>query len=125
MSNESLKPNKKLIEVSIPLDSINRSCTKEKHIMQGHPQTIHPFFARRPLAAARAVLFASLVDDPGNSLPEKEAKKERQRLHKLIGELVKWENTDNTSIFKKALTEIKKSYLINCLKFMTHFVVVE
>ena len=78
--------------------------------MQGHPQTIHPFFARRPLAAARAVLFASLVDDPGNSLPEKEAKKERQRLHKLIGELVKWENTDNTSIFKKALTEIKKSY---------------
>ena len=101
------KPNKKLIEVSIPLVSINRACKKEIPVIQGHPKSIHPFFARRPLAASRAVLFASLVDDPGNSLPEKEAKKERQRLHKLIEDMVKWENTDNTSIFKKALTEIK------------------
>ena len=57
---------KKLIEVALPLDDINREASREKSIRHGHPSTLHLWWARRPLAACRAVLFASLVDDPSN-----------------------------------------------------------
>src|SRR6202165_5584040 len=90
---------KKLIEVSIPLEVINRESAREKSIRHGHPSTMHLWWARRPLAACRAVLFASIVDDP-SSRPdlfptEDEQDVERQRLFGLIEQLVKWENTNN------------------------------
>lgn len=100
---------KKLIEVALPLDAINRESAREKSIRHGHPSTLHLWWARRPLAACRAVLFASLVDDPGNDLPEEEAAKERERLFRIIKELVKWENINNEVVLQAARDEILKS----------------
>ena len=60
-----VKGPKKLIEVALPLDEINAASKREKSIRHGHPSTLHLWWARRPLAAARAVLFAQLVNDPG------------------------------------------------------------
>ena len=104
---------KKLIEVALPLEAINKESAREKSIRHGHPSTLHLWWARRPLAACRAVLFASLVDDP-SSLPEQfptEADQdgERQRLFRLIEELVKWDNSNNRTILKAAHDEILKS----------------
>src|SRR5687767_11997704 len=59
-----MAPRRKLIEVALPLEAINRESAREKTIRHGHPSTLHLWWARRPLAACRAVLFASLVDDP-------------------------------------------------------------
>ena len=104
---------KKLIEVALPLEAINKESAREKSIRHGHPSTLHLWWARRPLAACRAVLFASLVDDP-SSLPEKfpteeQQDAERQRLFKIIEELVKWENINNESVLGRAKDEIMKS----------------
>jgi putative DNA methylase len=104
---------KKLIEVSLPLEAINREAAREKSIRHGHPSTLHLWWARRPLAACRAVLFASLVDDP-SSLPEQfpteeEQQRERRRLHNIIEELVKWENSNNETVLAKARAEIMRS----------------
>ena len=104
---------KKLIEVALPLDTINKESVREKSIRHGHPSTLHLWWARRPLAACRAVLFAQLVDDP-SSHPEKfptEAaqKKERERLFKIIEELVKWENINNERVLHAAREEILTS----------------
>ena len=93
-------PRKKLIEVALPLEAINREAVREKSIRHGHPSTLHLWWARRPLAACRAVLFASLVDDPGSrpdlypTLEAQEAK--RQELFRLIEELVKWGELQQT-----------------------------
>lgn len=104
---------KKLIEVAMPLDVINKASAREKSIRHGHPSTLHLWWARRPLATARAVLFASLVDDPSeheDKFPTPELQEtERKRLFKIIGELVEWENSGNEEIFANALAEIKKS----------------
>ncbi|MDE0017968.1 MAG: DUF1156 domain-containing protein [Candidatus Poribacteria bacterium] len=102
---------KKLIEVALPLDDINREAAREKSIRHGHPSTLHLWWARRPLAACRAVLFASLVDDPSNrdDLTEAEQEREREDLFDLIRELVKWENINNEHILEKARAEILKS----------------
>ena len=102
---------KKLIEVALPLDDINREAAREKSIRHGHPSTLHLWWARRPLAACRAVLFASLVDDPSNrdDLTEAEQERERERLFDLIREMVKWENISNEHILEKARAEILKS----------------
>lgn len=104
---------KKLIEVAMPLKEINNESAREKSIRHGHPSTLHLWWARRPLATARAVLFASLVDDPSEhpeKFPTPEAQDaERQRLFDLIGELVTWENSGDEKIFDRALAEIKKS----------------
>ena len=77
---------KKLIEVALPLDDINAACVREKSIRHGHPSTLHLWWARRPLAAARAVIFAQMVDDPGSipGLSEDQAVRERERLFDLI-----------------------------------------
>jgi putative DNA methylase len=87
---------KKLIEVALPLDAINKASAREKSIRHGHPSTLHLWWARRPLAAARAVIFAQMVDDPSANpdlFPtEKKQEKERQRLLKIIEDLVQWEN---------------------------------
>ena len=91
---------KKLIEVDLPLDKINRQSAREKSIRHGHPSTLHLWWARRPLAACRAVIFASMVDDPSSCLDEfpteDEQRTERERLHKIIRQLVKWESTDES-----------------------------
>lgn len=104
---------KKLIEVALPLEAINRESAREKSIRHGHPSTLHLWWSRKPLATARAVLFASLVDDPSahpDKFPtEEEQEKERQRLFGIIEELVKWENTNNEEVLNKAKEEILKS----------------
>ncbi|MDF2142626.1 DUF1156 domain-containing protein [Paenirhodobacter sp. CAU 1674] len=104
---------KKLIEVAIPLEAINAASAREKSIRHGHPSTLHLWWARRPLAAARAVLFAQLVDDP-SSLPEEfptpEAQEaERKRLFAIIEDLVKWENSTNEEVLERARAEIRRS----------------
>jgi putative DNA methylase len=103
----------KLIEVSLPLEAINRESAREKSIRHGHPSTLHLWWARRPLAACRAVLFASLVDDPSahpDEFPTEEAQeKERERLFAIIEELVKWENTTNEHVLNAAREEILRS----------------
>ena len=106
-------PRKKLIEVSIPLEAINVASAREKSIRHGHPSTLHLWWARRPLAACRAVLFAQLVDDP-SSWPDRfrteEAQDiERRRLHRIIEEMVPWEASDNETILNAARWEIARS----------------
>lgn len=110
----STKPiRKKLIEVSIPLEAINAASAREKSIRHGHPSTLHLWWARRPLAACRAVLFAQLVDDPSSwpdRFPTEEAQdSERRRLHKIIEEMVPWEASNNETILNKARWEIARS----------------
>lgn len=102
---------RKLIEVSIPLEDINAEAAREKSIRYGHPSTLHLWWARRPLAAARAVLFAQLVDDPSSNpkLTEEQRKVERERLHGIIRRLVKWENVNNDSLLREAHEEILRS----------------
>lgn len=104
---------RKLIEVALPLDAINRESAREKTIRRGHPSTLHLWWARRPLAACRAVLFASLVDDP-SSHPEQfrtveEQETERDRLFRIIEEFVKWENTTNETVLEAARKDIVRS----------------
>jgi putative DNA methylase len=144
--------NKKLIEVALPLEAINAASTREKSIRHGHPSTLHLWWARRPLATCRAVLFAQLVDDPSEhvdtlladpksraaaeadlkvrlrvwgerqgdrsedavvipkpTLEEVVADLERQRLFRIIEELVKWENSTNEEVLDRARAEILRS----------------
>ena len=105
--------NRKLIEVAIPLEAINAASAREKSIRHGHPSTLHLWWARRPLAACRAVLFAQLVDDPSghpDKFPTVEAvDEERKRLFKIIEDLVVWENSTNEEVLKRARAEIRKS----------------
>jgi putative DNA methylase len=104
---------KKLIEVALPLEAINRESAREKSIRHGHPSTLHLWWARRPLAACRAVLFASLVDDPSahpDRFPTEEAQQEeRERLFRIIEDLVKWENSNNRDVLETARAEIMAS----------------
>lgn len=113
MTSDSQAPKRKLIEVALPLEVINRESAREKSIRHGHPSTLHLWWARRPLAAARAVLFAQLVDDPSShpeEFPTEELqRKERERLHKIIERLVVWENTRDEKLLAEAHTEILKS----------------
>src|SRR5262245_51347020 len=106
-------PKKKLIEVALPLDAINAASAREKSIRHGHPSTLHPWWARRPLAAARAVIFAQMVDDPGEET-------ERQRLFRLIEQLVLWENTTNEAVLAQARDEIWKSWRAKCANNKNH-----
>ena len=104
---------KKLIEVDLPLSKINSESSREKSIRHGHPSTLHLWWARRPLAACRAVIFASMVDDP-SSCPEEftdeEAQQaERERLHELIRRLVVWENSNEPELINEARYEIARS----------------
>jgi len=104
---------RKLIEVALPLETINRESAREKSIRHGHPSTLHLWWARRPLAAARAVLFAQLVDDPSahpDEFPTEELqRKERERLHGIIERLVVWENIRDEKLLAEAHAEIMKS----------------
>src|SRR5437762_2602951 len=104
---------KKLIEVALPLEAVNKASAKEKSIRHGHPSTLHPWWARRPLAACRAILFASYVDDPSahpDRFPTEDAQQaERERLFRIMEDLVKWENTTNPDVLKAAREEIRMS----------------
>jgi putative DNA methylase len=107
------KLRKKLIEVSLPLEVINRESAREKSIRHGHPSTLHLYWARRPLATARAILFSQLVDDP-SSHPEKYPTEElltneRRRLHGILERLVDWDNLNDTQLFEDARAEILAS----------------
>ena len=101
---------KKLIEVALPLEAINKESAREKSIRHGHPSTLHLWWARRPLAACRATLWSSLVDDPSEyMLDEESANRERKRLFAILKELVRWENSGNEEILDKARLEIARS----------------
>ncbi|HFD87446.1 MAG TPA: DUF1156 domain-containing protein, partial [Gammaproteobacteria bacterium] len=118
----NIKTPKKLIEVALPLDDINRNAAREKSIRHGHPSTLHLWWARRPLAAARAVLFAQMVNDPGYQqgggfrygVNKEEAARRREKLFDIIRELVKWENTNNEEVLQRARAEIRKSWREVC-----------
>jgi putative DNA methylase len=117
---------KKLIEVALPLDAINTAAAREKSIRHGHPSTLHLWWARRPLAAARAVIFAQLVHDPEDlwrcQNPDKEPNqqvtghwtKARAKLFKIIEDLVLWENTTNEAVLKPAREAIRQSWRETC-----------
>jgi putative DNA methylase len=122
----TVKTPKKLIEVALPLDAINESAAREKSIRHGHPSTLHLWWARRPLAAARAVIFAQMVNDPSwkwelehpGEIPPNNIKASwaasRSRLFAIIKDLVKWENTTNEAVLQKARAEIRKSWRETC-----------
>ena len=110
----------KLIEVALPLAAINAEAAREKSIRHGHPSTLHLWWARRPLVAARAVIWASLVDDPsaegyrdpdGNLLPDAETQEaERLRLFGILERLAKWENSSNAGVLAEARAEIDRAF---------------
>jgi putative DNA methylase len=115
---------KKLIEVALPLEAINKASAREKSIRHGHPSTLHLWWARRPLAAARAVIFAQMVDDP-SAHPDlfptaKKQEKERQRLFRIIEDLVLWENTTNETVLQRARDEIWQSWRYTCAENADH-----
>ena len=119
-----MKTSKKLIEVALPLDAINAASVREKSIRHGHPSTLHLWWARRPLAAARAVIFSQMVDDPSahpDRFPtEKAQAQERGRLFGIIEKLVKWENTNNEKVLERAREEIRESWLRTCTQNADH-----
>lgn len=121
-----IKSPRKLIETALPLDAINAAAAREKSIRHGHPSTLHLWWARRPLAAARAVLFAQLVNDPGyerhlgRGVNKEKAAIERERLFKIIEDLVKWENTNNSAVLNAATAEIWKSWRETCALNKNH-----
>lgn len=115
-----IKSPKKLIEVALPLDAINVASAREKSIRHGHPSTLHLWWARRPLAAARAVIFAQMVNDPGGErgyfagMTKAQAAAKREELFKIIEDLVQWENTNNEEVLERARAAIRESWVETC-----------
>lgn len=120
--SHTIKSPRKLIEVALPLDDINAAARREKSIRHGHPSTLHLWWARRPLAAARAVVFAQMVNDPSETIEgdkrtrvwKDKVEAERERLFAIIRELVKWENTNNEDVLEAARAEIRTSWRFTC-----------
>src|SRR5438552_4156476 len=109
---------KKLIEVALPLKAINDACIREGFIYRGNPSSVHKWWAQRPLAVARAVLFAQMVDDPSarpDLFPTEQAQeRERKRLFAIMNALVQWENTSNETVLQQARDEIWESWRRAC-----------
>ena len=125
MSGEApVRTVRKLIEVALPLREINEAAAREKSIRHGHPSTLHRWWARRPLAAARAVLFAQLVDDPSSRpdlFPTKVRQdRERERLFAILRQLVRWENTTSEELLQGAREEIRESWRRTCADNSDH-----
>ena len=116
------KCKKKLIEVALPLVAINKACVREKSIRHGHPSTLHLWWARRPLAAARAVIFSQMVDDPSANpdlFPtEKAQEKERRRLFSIMEDLVQWDASEQA--LQRAREEIWQSWRRACAQNVDH-----
>lgn len=116
----SIRTPKKLIEVALPLDDINVASAREKSIRHGHPSTLHLWWARRPLAAARAVIFAQMVNDPGGERgyyagkTRAQADAEREKLFQILRDLVLWENTNNEEVLARARAAIADSWRETC-----------
>lgn len=116
----TIRTPKKLIEVALPLDDINVASAREKSIRHGHPSTLHLWWARRPLAAARAVIFAQMVNDPGGERgyyagkTKAQADAEREELFQIMRDLVLWENTNNEEVLGRARAAIAKSWRETC-----------
>src|SRR5436853_391265 len=115
---------KRLAEVDFPIAVVSAHAAREKSIRHGHPSTLHLWWARRPLAAARAVIFAQMVDDPSAHpdifKTEKAQEKERQRLFGIIEDLVLWENTTNEEVLQRARDEIWQSWRATCAENADH-----
>ena len=122
-----LMPNyrKKLIEVNIPLQAINVESAKDASLTHGHPSTLHRYWARRPLATCRAIIFASMVDDPSeckDEFPtESDQNAERNRLHNIMKRLVVWQNSNNERLLAEARNEIAISVARNNGEDLTAF----
>lgn len=121
-----IRSPKKLIEVALPLDDINVASAREKSIRHGHPSTLHLWWARRPLAAARAVIFAQMVNDPGGERgyyagkTRAQADAEREELFAIMRDLVLWENTNNESVLARARAAIAASWRETCALNKSH-----
>ena len=110
---------KKLIEVALPLEKIKLASAREKEpFIRNHPRAMHIWWAPRPLAACRAVLFAAMVDDPDSdpqfrksdgTVDVERAGMRRAELFNIIEELVKWENSNNEKVLNQARAEIAAS----------------
>lgn len=118
-----VKTPKKLIEVALPLDAINaEAALRKRKAPGGYPTTLHKWWAQRPVAAARAVIFAQMVNDPGYQqgggfkygVNKEKAAIERERLFKIIEDLVLWENTNNEGVLNRAREEIWRSWRETC-----------
>jgi putative DNA methylase len=123
-TDPAVKVRKKLIEVALPLEAINTASAREKSIRHGHPSTLHLWWARRPLAAARAVIFSQMVIDPSDlpeEFPTEESQDaERHRLFRIIEELVQWESTSDETVLNRVRNEIWKSWRVTCADNASH-----
>src|SRR5687768_14410710 len=115
---------KKLIEVALPLEAINKASVRENYIYRGNPSSLHKWWAQRPLAAARAVIFSQMVDDP-SAHPDifntaKKQEKERERLFRIIEGLVQWKSTSDEVVLQAARNEIWQSWRYACAENVDH-----